>query len=92
MKWTRLAADRRDLRKSAGRTLINPVSGGDGRERARRTMVCLILGATNAPVAYRSGLPPTRTFRPRTLLPPPDETGAGGDSWKYWLAASRFRK
>jgi SpoVK/Ycf46/Vps4 family AAA+-type ATPase len=67
-----LAADRRDLRKSAGRTLINQflaemdgnVAGNDG---------VLILGATNAPWHIDPAFRRPGRFDRILFVPPPDE-------------------
>jgi len=67
-----LAADRRDMRKSAGRTLINQflaemdgnVAGNDG---------ILILGATNAPWHIDPAFRRPGRFDRILFVPPPDE-------------------
>jgi SpoVK/Ycf46/Vps4 family AAA+-type ATPase len=67
-----LAADRRDLRKSAGRTLINQflaemdgnVAGNDG---------LLVLGATNAPWHIDPAFRRPGRFDRILFVPPPDE-------------------
>lgn len=68
-----LAADRKDLRTSAGRTLINQflaeldseASGNDG---------VLVLGATNAPWHLDSAFLRPGRFDRLVFVPPPDET------------------
>ncbi len=68
-----LAADRRDLRGSAGRTLINQFlseldSGNDANEGV------LVLGATNAPWHLDPAFRRPGRFDRTLFVPPPDET------------------
>ena len=67
-----IAADRRDLRQSAGRTLINQflseMDGADGNNDG-----VLILGATNAPWHIDAAFRRPGRFDRTLLVPPPDE-------------------
>lgn len=67
-----LAADRRDLRKSAGRTLINQfLAEMDGSTSANDGV--LILGATNAPWHIDPAFRRPGRFDRILFVPPPDE-------------------
>lgn len=68
-----LAADRRDLRKSAGRTLINQfLAEMDGTSSSNEGV--LILGATNAPWHIDPAFRRPGRFDRILFVPPPDET------------------
>lgn len=68
-----LAADRRDLRKSAGRTLINQfLAEMDGNVASNEGV--LILGATNAPWHIDPAFRRPGRFDRVLFVPPPDET------------------
>ena len=67
-----LAADRRDLRQSAGRTLINQLlSEMDGADSNNEGV--LILGATNAPWHIDPAFRRPGRFDRTLFVPPPDE-------------------
>ena len=67
-----LAADRRDLRQSAGRTLINQfLAEMDGAEAQNDGV--LILGATNAPWHIDPAFRRPGRFDRTLFVPPPDE-------------------
>jgi len=66
-----LAADRRDLRGSAGRTLINQFLTEIGEEDANEGV--LILGATNAPWHLDSAFLRPGRFDRLIFVPPPDQ-------------------
>jgi SpoVK/Ycf46/Vps4 family AAA+-type ATPase len=67
-----LAADRNDLRKSAGRTLINQfLAEMDGTESSNDGL--LILGATNAPWHIDPAFRRPGRFDRILFVPPPDE-------------------
>jgi transitional endoplasmic reticulum ATPase len=69
-----LAADRRDLRQSAGRNLINAfLSEMDGAESSNDGI--LILGATNAPWHIDPAFRRPGRFDRTLFVPPPDEAG-----------------
>ncbi len=69
-----LAADRRDLRQSAGRNLINQfLSEMDGAESQNDGV--LILGATNAPWHIDPAFRRPGRFDRTLFVPPPDEGG-----------------
>ena len=69
-----LAADRRDLRQSAGRNLINAfLSEMDGAESNNEGV--LILGATNAPWHIDPAFRRPGRFDRTLFVPPPDEGG-----------------
>ncbi|TDU80991.1 tetratricopeptide repeat protein [Prosthecobacter fusiformis] len=69
-----LAADRRDLRQSAGRNLINQfLSEMDGAESQNDGV--LILGATNAPWHIDPAFRRPGRFDRTLFVPPPDEAG-----------------
>lgn len=69
-----LAADRRDLRQSAGRNLINAfLSEMDGAESNNDGV--LILGATNAPWHIDPAFRRPGRFDRTLFVPPPDEAG-----------------
>lgn len=69
-----LAADRRDLRQSAGRNLINQfLSEMDGAESQNDGV--LILGATNAPWHIDPAFRRPGRFDRTLFVPPPDEPG-----------------
>jgi len=69
-----LAADRRDLRQSAGRNLINQfLSEMDGAESDNDGV--LILGATNAPWHIDPAFRRPGRFDRTLFVPPPDEVG-----------------
>lgn len=69
-----LAADRRDLRQSAGRNLINQfLSELDGAESDNDGV--LILGATNAPWHIDPAFRRPGRFDRTLFVPPPDEAG-----------------
>lgn len=69
-----LAADRRDLRQSAGRNLINAfLSEMDGAESDNEGV--LILGATNAPWHIDPAFRRPGRFDRTLFVPPPDEEG-----------------
>ena len=69
-----LAADRRDLRQSAGRNLINAfLSEMDGAESNNDGV--LILGATNAPWHIDPAFRRPGRFDRTLFVPPPDEGG-----------------
>jgi len=69
-----LAADRRDLRQSAGRNLINAfLSEMDGAESDNDGV--LILGATNAPWHIDPAFRRPGRFDRTLFVPPPDEAG-----------------
>ncbi len=68
-----LAADRRDLRKSAGRTLINQFLAEMDGNVAQNDGV-LILGATNAPWHIDPAFRRPGRFDRVLFVPPPDET------------------
>jgi transitional endoplasmic reticulum ATPase len=69
-----LAADRRDLRQSAGRNLINAfLSEMDGAESDNDGV--LILGATNAPWHIDPAFRRPGRFDRTLFVPPPDELG-----------------
>ena len=71
-----LAADRRDLRGSAGRTLINQflaeLDSGDGANEG-----VLVLGATNAPWHLDPAFRRPGRFDRTLFVPPPDEAARG---------------
>ncbi|MFZ4763371.1 MAG: AAA family ATPase [Roseimicrobium sp.] len=68
-----LAADRRDLRQSAGRNLINQfLSEMDGAESQNDGV--LILGATNAPWHIDAAFRRPGRFDRTLFVPPPDES------------------
>eukprot|EP00095_Tigriopus_kingsejongensis_P000001 snap_masked-scaffold2972_size10933-processed-gene-0.0-1874123 protein:Tk00001 transcript:snap_masked-scaffold2972_size10933-processed-gene-0.0-mRNA-1 annotation:"cell division protein" len=66
-----LAADRRDMRGSAGRTLINQFLTEVGDEAANEGV--LILGATNAPWHLDSAFLRPGRFDRLVFVPPPDQ-------------------
>ncbi len=66
-----LAADRRDLRGSAGRTLINQFLTEVGEEEANEGV--LILGATNAPWHLDGAFLRPGRFDRLIFVPPPDQ-------------------
>lgn len=66
-----LAADRRDLRGSAGRTLINQFLTEIGEEAENENV--LILGATNAPWHLDSAFLRPGRFDRLIFVPPPDQ-------------------
>lgn len=69
-----LAADRRDLRQSAGRNLINQfLSEMDGADSQNDGV--LILGATNAPWHIDPAFRRPGRFDRTLFVPPPDEVG-----------------
>jgi len=69
-----LAADRRDLRQSAGRNLINQfLSEMDGADSQNDGV--LILGATNAPWHIDPAFRRPGRFDRTLFVPPPDELG-----------------
>lgn len=69
-----LAADRRDLRQSAGRNLINQfLSEMDGADSQNDGV--LILGATNAPWHIDPAFRRPGRFDRTLFVPPPDESG-----------------
>ncbi|MCX6858490.1 MAG: AAA family ATPase [Verrucomicrobia bacterium] len=69
-----LAADRRDLRQSAGRNLINAfLSEMDGAECDNEGV--LIIGATNAPWHIDPAFRRPGRFDRTLFVPPPDEPG-----------------
>ncbi|GEP41093.1 ATP-binding protein [Brevifollis gellanilyticus] len=69
-----LAADRRDLRHSAGRNLINAfLSEMDGAESNNEGV--LIIGATNAPWHIDPAFRRPGRFDRTLFIPPPDEPG-----------------
>ncbi|WP_395738449.1 AAA family ATPase [Prosthecobacter sp.] len=69
-----LAADRRDLRQSAGRNLINAfLAEMDGAESNNDGV--LILGATNAPWHIDPAFRRPGRFDRTLFVPPPDEAG-----------------
>lgn len=69
-----LAADRRDLRQSAGRNLINAfLSEMDGAESNNDGV--LIIGATNAPWHIDPAFRRPGRFDRTLFVPPPDEPG-----------------
>lgn len=69
-----LAADRRDLRQSAGRNLINAfLSEMDGAESSNDGV--LIIGATNAPWHIDPAFRRPGRFDRTLFVPPPDEAG-----------------
>lgn len=69
-----LAADRRDLRQSAGRNLINAfLSEMDGAESDNEGV--LIIGATNAPWHIDPAFRRPGRFDRTLFVPPPDEPG-----------------
>jgi transitional endoplasmic reticulum ATPase len=69
-----LAADRRDLRQSAGRNLINQfLSEMDGADSQNDGV--LILGATNAPWHIDPAFRRPGRFDRTLFVPPPDEAG-----------------
>ena len=69
-----LAADRRDLRQSAGRNLINAfLSEMDGAESDNDGL--LIIGATNAPWHIDPAFRRPGRFDRTLFVPPPDEPG-----------------
>lgn len=69
-----LAADRRDLRQSAGRNLINAfLSEMDGAESDNDGV--LIIGATNAPWHIDPAFRRPGRFDRTLFVPPPDEPG-----------------
>ncbi|MBE2284437.1 MAG: AAA family ATPase [Prosthecobacter sp.] len=69
-----LAADRRDLRQSAGRNLINAfLSEMDGAESDNDGV--LIIGATNAPWHIDPAFRRPGRFDRTLFVPPPDEAG-----------------
>ena len=69
-----LAADRRDLRQSAGRNLINAfLSEMDGAESNNDGV--LVLGATNAPWHIDPAFRRPGRFDRTLFVPPPDEGG-----------------
>ena len=67
-----LAADRKDMRTSAGRTLINQFLAELDRESAKNDGV-LVLGATNAPWHLDSAFLRPGRFDRMIFVPPPDE-------------------
>jgi AAA+ superfamily predicted ATPase len=68
-----LAADRKDMRTSAGRTLINQfLSEMDGTEANNEGV--LVLGATNAPWHLDSAFLRPGRFDRLIFVPPPDES------------------
>ncbi|MEM1442792.1 MAG: AAA family ATPase [Verrucomicrobiota bacterium] len=67
-----LAADRKDMRTSAGRTLINQFLSELDRESAKNDGV-LVLGATNAPWHLDSAFLRPGRFDRLVFVPPPDE-------------------
>ena len=67
-----LAADRKDMRTSAGRTLINQFLAELDRESAKNDGV-LVLGATNAPWHLDSAFLRPGRFDRLIFVPPPDE-------------------
>lgn len=72
-----LAADRRDLRQSAGRNLINQfLSEMDGAESQNDGV--LILGATNAPWHIDPAFRRPGRFDRTLFVPPPDEVARVG--------------
>lgn len=69
-----LAADRRDLRQSAGRNLINAfLTELDGSESSNDGV--LIIGATNAPWHIDPAFRRPGRFDRTLFVPPPDEAG-----------------
>ncbi len=71
-----LAADRRDLRQSAGRNLINQfLSEMDGADSQNEGV--LILGATNAPWHIDPAFRRPGRFDRTLFVPPPDEGARG---------------
>lgn len=69
-----LAADRRDLRQSAGRNLINAfLTEMDGSESSNDGV--LIIGATNAPWHIDPAFRRPGRFDRTLFVPPPDEAG-----------------
>lgn len=69
-----LAADRRDLRQSAGRNLINAfLSEMDGAESDNDGV--LVIGATNAPWHIDPAFRRPGRFDRTLFVPPPDESG-----------------
>lgn len=69
-----LAADRRDLRQSAGRNIINAfLMEMDGSESSNEGV--LILGATNAPWHIDPAFRRPGRFDRTLFVPPPDEPG-----------------
>ncbi len=67
-----LAADRKDMRSSAGRTLINQFLAELDGESAKNDGV-LVLGATNAPWHLDSAFLRPGRFDRLVFVPPPDE-------------------
>ena len=67
-----LASDRKDMRTSAGRTLINQFLAELDRESAKNDGV-LVLGATNAPWHLDSAFLRPGRFDRLLFVPPPDE-------------------
>ncbi len=67
-----LAADRKDMRSSAGRTLINQFLAELDGEASRNEGV-LVLGATNAPWHLDSAFLRPGRFDRLVFVPPPDE-------------------
>jgi len=68
-----LAADRRDMRQSAGRTLINQfLAELDGAQAENENL--LVLGATNAPWQLDGAFLRPGRFDRIIFVPPPDET------------------
>jgi len=67
-----LAADRKDMRTSAGRTLINQFLAELDSESAKNDGV-LVLGATNAPWHLDSAFLRPGRFDRLVFVPPPDE-------------------
>lgn len=68
-----LAADRKDMRSSAGRTLINQFLAELDGEASKNEGV-LVLGATNAPWHLDSAFLRPGRFDRIIFVPPPDET------------------
>ncbi|MEM7601880.1 MAG: ATP-binding protein, partial [Verrucomicrobiota bacterium] len=66
------AADRKDMRTSAGRTLINQFLAELDRESAKNDGV-LVLGATNAPWHLDSAFLRPGRFDRLVFVPPPDD-------------------
>ncbi len=71
-----LAADRKDMRTSAGRTLINQFLAELDSESAENDGV-LVLGATNAPWHLDSAFLRPGRFDRLVFVPPPDEDARG---------------
>jgi transitional endoplasmic reticulum ATPase len=83
-----LAADRRDLRQSAGRNLINQFLAEMDGAQAENDGV-LILGATNAPWHIDPAFRRPGRFDRTLFVPPPDEP-ARAPSSSSWPSTSRW--